>query len=196
MLGRSLKSEFGSPCEEGDEDEDIDFSHSLPSPPQVQVTRCIEEGCIHSPHAQPSMSLVHGQSRVLHYMAIHRFPTANKHMVVSEGKRPRPSCLLKIDLHCSFLCNQPNCQYLGPFAASSSTHSSFNVSVTMHILILLNIMFLCLQVNLSAVYAKCCLSDAGGDCGDNSSGSPCCGYNKCNGFCCACPGGKPMSHLT
>ncbi|KAK5271717.1 hypothetical protein LTR96_003544 [Exophiala xenobiotica] len=58
----------------------------------------------------------------------------------------------------------------------------------MHILILLNIIFLCLQVNLSAVYAKCCLSDAGGDCGDNSSGSPCCGYNKCNGFCCACPG--------
>jgi EF-hand domain len=38
------------------------------------------------------------------------------------------------------------------------------------------------------VHAMCCLSDAGGDCGDNSNGTPCCGYKKCNGFCCHCEG--------
>ncbi|EXJ54722.1 hypothetical protein A1O7_10063 [Cladophialophora yegresii CBS 114405] len=44
------------------------------------------------------------------------------------------------------------------------------------------------QATFSGVYAKCCLSDAGGDCGDNSAGTPCCGYKPCNGFCCACKG--------
>ncbi|EXJ69624.1 uncharacterized protein A1O5_07660 [Cladophialophora psammophila CBS 110553] len=38
-------------------------------------------------------------------------------------------------------------------------------------------------------YAKCCWGDAiKGICGDGSTGTPCCGYKKCNAFCCACPG--------
>ncbi|OQV01615.1 hypothetical protein CLAIMM_06940 [Cladophialophora immunda] len=41
---------------------------------------------------------------------------------------------------------------------------------------------------LPGTFAKCCREDAGGDCGDNSIGTPCCGYKACNAFCCACPG--------
>jgi hypothetical protein len=41
---------------------------------------------------------------------------------------------------------------------------------------------------IDSVNAKCCRADQGGGCGDNSNGTPCCGYKKCNGFCCACQG--------
>jgi hypothetical protein len=41
---------------------------------------------------------------------------------------------------------------------------------------------------ITSANAKCCKADHGGDCGDNSNGTPCCGYKKCNGFCCACEG--------
>ncbi|KEF56579.1 uncharacterized protein A1O9_06768 [Exophiala aquamarina CBS 119918] len=47
---------------------------------------------------------------------------------------------------------------------------------------------LILPLLVPSASAKCCQPDAGGDCGDNSGGTPCCGYKKCNGFCCACQG--------
>ncbi|KAJ9607586.1 hypothetical protein H2200_007664 [Cladophialophora chaetospira] len=49
-----------------------------------------------------------------------------------------------------------------------------------------------LQLGLPSVYGKCCqfvlLSDEG--CGDSTPDTPCCGYGKCNGFCCACKGSE------
>ena len=65
-------------------------------------------------------------------------------------------------------------------------HSSLaTMQTTMLLLIML---FLISFLQILPVNAACCLSDAGGDCGDNSAGTPCCGYKKCNGFCCACQG--------
>ncbi len=59
----------------------------------------------------------------------------------------------------------------------------------MHISTILPLLLLLISfLNFPVADARCCHSDAGGDCGDNSSGTPCCGYKKCNGFCCACEG--------
>ena len=46
------------------------------------------------------------------------------------------------------------------------------------------------QAALQGVYAKCCHESHEGTCGDGSRATPCCGYKACNGFCCACPGGR------
>lgn len=40
---------------------------------------------------------------------------------------------------------------------------------------------------LPSVLAFCC---DGPQCADGTSGTPCCGYKKCNIFCCACGGKK------
>ena len=62
-------------------------------------------------------------------------------------------------------------------------------SLTMHITTFLPLAVLFVSfLHVSMVQGKCCNPDAGGDCGDNSAGTPCCGYHKCNGFCCACEG--------
>lgn len=45
----------------------------------------------------------------------------------------------------------------------------------------------------SVAVAKCCLATGENMCYDGSDPTPCCGYGKCNGFCCACPGGKSWS---
>lgn len=39
------------------------------------------------------------------------------------------------------------------------------------------------------VLAECCDRDSCGRCGDHTQGTPCCGYGKCNIFCCNCDGG-------
>ncbi len=140
---------------------------------------------------------VHGKSIPLHSKTT-AFPTANKHVHAWPSVKVNERHLLAY-LKSIFIIPSSTPTSIASVSWSVRsrlfTHSSFNLSVTMLILILLNIIFLCLQFNLPAVYAKCCLADVGGDCGDNSAGTPCCGYNKCNGFCCACPGGKPISIL-
>lgn len=37
--------------------------------------------------------------------------------------------------------------------------------------------------------ADCCKADDCGHCDDGTKGTPCCGYGKCNIFCCNCDGG-------
>ncbi|OCT52222.1 hypothetical protein CLCR_09050 [Cladophialophora carrionii] len=59
----------------------------------------------------------------------------------------------------------------------------------MSLLVLLAISLWILQLQLPMVNAKCCWGDIlYNECGDGSFGTPCCGYKKCNAFCCACHG--------
>ena len=37
--------------------------------------------------------------------------------------------------------------------------------------------------------AVCCRAGGSGRCDDGTTGTPCCGYGKCNIFCCNCDGG-------
>ncbi|OAP55436.1 hypothetical protein AYL99_10409 [Fonsecaea erecta] len=53
---------------------------------------------------------------------------------------------------------------------------------------ILQSIILALLLWLPGICGKCCREDSGGDCGDNSVGTPCCGYKACNAFCCSCPG--------
>ncbi|KIX93482.1 uncharacterized protein Z520_10902 [Fonsecaea multimorphosa CBS 102226] len=55
-------------------------------------------------------------------------------------------------------------------------------------MILQSIISLFFLLALPGTFAKCCREDSGGDCGDNSVGTPCCGYKACNAFCCSCLG--------
>ena len=47
----------------------------------------------------------------------------------------------------------------------------------------------CLAALLPLATAACCNASQGGGCADRTGGTPCCGYGKCNIFCCACKGG-------
>ena len=45
-----------------------------------------------------------------------------------------------------------------------------------------------------SVDAKCCRGFT--TCGDGTEDYTCCGYGKCNGFCCSCDGGKSLLIMT
>jgi len=51
------------------------------------------------------------------------------------------------------------------------------------------VLFAVLLSLVSYVAGACCGADNKNLCGDNTAGTPCCGYGKCNIFCCACKGG-------
>ncbi|KAI1625188.1 hypothetical protein EDD37DRAFT_680349 [Exophiala viscosa] len=59
----------------------------------------------------------------------------------------------------------------------------------MRSLTFLNVAFVCFSFTLPSVDAKCCnhLTKTL-ECGDGTLGTPCCGYGRCNAFCCRCPG--------
>ena len=46
-----------------------------------------------------------------------------------------------------------------------------------------------MQFLVERVSSVCCNSKTPGVCDDDTWGTPCCGYRKCNIFCCACKGG-------
>ena len=47
----------------------------------------------------------------------------------------------------------------------------------------------CLTALLPLATAACCNGDDDVRCADGTRSTPCCGYGKCNIFCCACKGG-------
>ena len=62
--------------------------------------------------------------------------------------------------------------------------------LNMKVIIMMILSVLASFFSFPSVDAKCCRAFT--TCGDGTEDYTCCGYGKCNGFCCSCDGGKSL----